>query len=80
MENTEKNINFLSGNGTELFGKFIFPIVQNQKSKLPLVVMLTGDGPKGSKSLSWVNIPPMLSNLGIATFVFDHRAAEQRRD
>jgi hypothetical protein len=33
--------------------------------------MLTGDGPKGTKSLSWVNMPPRLLELGIASFLFD---------
>lgn len=33
--------------------------------------MLTGDGPKGTKSLSWTNIPPLLAVHGIASFLFD---------
>jgi dipeptidyl aminopeptidase/acylaminoacyl peptidase len=41
------------------------------KPPYPTVVMLTGDGPKGTKSLSWTNIPPLLSSKGIASFLFD---------
>jgi fermentation-respiration switch protein FrsA (DUF1100 family) len=33
--------------------------------------MLTGDGPKGTKSMSWMNLPPRLAERGIATFLFD---------
>jgi dipeptidyl aminopeptidase/acylaminoacyl peptidase len=33
--------------------------------------MLTGDGPKGSKSLSWTNMPPKLAKVGISSFLFD---------
>lgn len=39
--------------------------------RIPLVIMLTGDGPKGTKSLSWTNLPPRLAERGIATFLFD---------
>lgn len=38
---------------------------------LPAVIMLTGDGPKGTKSLSWVNMPPRLMEVGVASFLFD---------
>jgi pimeloyl-ACP methyl ester carboxylesterase len=37
----------------------------------PVVMMLTGDGPKGSKSASWTNLPPMLAAVGIRSFLFD---------
>ena len=37
----------------------------------PLVIMLTGDGRKGTKSLSWVNMPPKLQEVGISSFLFD---------
>lgn len=37
----------------------------------PVVMMLTGDGPKGTKSLSWTNLPPLLLPHGIASFLFD---------
>lgn len=58
-----------NNNGETLRGRFIRP--DNNIEKLPLVIMLTGDGPKGSKSLSWVNIPPRLANYGIASMLFD---------
>lgn len=50
-------------------GRFITPL--NVTSKVPLVIMLTGDGPKGSNSLSWVNLPPKLAEKGISTLLFD---------
>jgi uncharacterized protein len=37
----------------------------------PIVMMMTGDGPKGSKSASWTNFPPLLANKGIRSFLFD---------
>lgn len=37
----------------------------------PVVIMLTGDGPKGTKSQSWTNLPPLLVPHGIASFLFD---------
>ena len=36
-----------------------------------MVVMLTGDGPKGSLSMSWQNIPPLLLHHGIGSVLFD---------
>ena len=36
-----------------------------------MVIMLTGDSPKGTKSLSWINLPPLLAEQGIASFLFD---------
>lgn len=51
-----------------LRGRFIQP---ENTMNLPVVIMLTGDGPKGSNSLSWVNIPPRLAKLGIASLLFD---------
>ncbi len=55
--------------GTLLRGRFIE--TSTQIAKKPLVIMLTGDGPKGSKSLSWVNMPPILEKIGISSFLFD---------
>lgn len=55
--------------GTLLRGRFIKAEVRNNQS--PVVIMVTGDGPKGSKSLSWVNMPPKLKEIGIASFIFD---------
>jgi uncharacterized protein len=59
----------LNKTGEILRGRFVRPI--NLIGNSPLVIMLTGDGPKGSNSLSWVNIPPRLANLGIASLLFD---------
>lgn len=50
-------------------GRCILP--DNINKKIPAVVMLTGDGPSGSKSLSWTNIPPMLLKYNIASILFD---------
>jgi dipeptidyl aminopeptidase/acylaminoacyl peptidase len=50
---------------------------------IPVVLMLTGDGPKGTKSLSWANMPPLLEAQGIASFLFDFHGlgySEGRRD
>jgi pimeloyl-ACP methyl ester carboxylesterase len=40
-------------------------------AKAPVVLFLTGDGPKGTKSLSWTNLPPLFERLGISSFLFD---------
>lgn len=65
-----KNVEFKSARtGTLLRGRFVEP--ESRDSKSPLVIMLTGDGPKGSKSMSWVNMPPKLMEVGIASFLFD---------
>ena len=55
--------------GTLIRGRFIKPDFQDKLS--PIIIMLTGDGKKGSKSLSWVNMPPMLQKVGISSFIFD---------
>ncbi len=55
--------------GTLLRGRLVEPASANDS--YPIVVMLTGDGPKGSKSLSWVNMPPLLAEVGVASFMFD---------
>ncbi|MGT2711003.1 alpha/beta hydrolase [Streptococcus oriscaviae] len=58
--------------GEKLCAHFFLPKNNNgAKTKFPLVVMLTGDGPSGSKSLSWTKIPPLLSEKGIASLTFD---------
>lgn len=66
-----KTIKFQKKNkcGEILRGRFICPDEIN--GKLPIVIMLTGDGPKGSNSLSWTNIPPRLLDHGISTLLFD---------
>lgn len=43
----------------------------DRSADAPIVMMLTGDGPKGSKSLSWANLPPLLASVGIRSFLFD---------
>lgn len=55
--------------GSLLRGRFLKVSDSNKKS--PLIIMLTGDGPKGTLSLSWTNIPPKLQDVGIASFLFD---------
>src|SRR5216684_8795322 len=57
--------------GTLLRGRFTRPVSASTAGKYPLVVMATGDGPKGTKSLSWTNLPPLLCAKGIASFSFD---------
>ena len=65
-----KDIEFKSiKTGTLIRGRFIKPDSQDKLS--PIIIMLTGDGKKGSKSLSWVNMPPMLLKAGISSFIFD---------
>ncbi len=56
-------------NGIILRGRCILPEIFN--NPLPCVIMMTGDGPKGTKSLSWTNLPPMLLKHKIATILFD---------
>ncbi|MGD8457519.1 MAG: alpha/beta hydrolase [Anaerolineales bacterium] len=64
------NVEFKSKkSGTLLRGRFIQAEFKGDQS--PLVIMLTGDGRKGSKSLSWVNMPPKLQEVGISSFLFD---------
>lgn len=72
MNQNIKQFEFLCGaSQTTLRGRFILPHPETPSMRIPLVVMLTGDGPKGTKSLSWVNLPPRFAELGIATFLFD---------
>lgn len=67
----EKIINFEERNpqGELIRARFVKPI--NIEGKIPLVIMLTGDGPKGSNSMSWINLSPRLAEKGIATLLFD---------
>lgn len=60
-------VEFPSGTGGTLRGR----LSQPEHSSLPVIVLLTGDGPKGSKSLSWTNLPPILAKEGLRTFLFD---------
>ena len=68
----------------ELAGRIVLPVKHKFFSgKPPLVMMLTGDSPKGSKGLSWVNFPLLLAQKGIASFLFDFEGlgnSEGQRD
>lgn len=67
-----KNVEFLcTASQTTLRGRFVLPGTGEPSMRIPLIIMLTGDGPKGTKSLSWTNLPPRLAEHGIATFLFD---------
>ena len=70
MNYIEKKIIFTTQKNILLHGRFTIP-QSSQKKKFPVVVMLTGDGQMGSKSLSWTNLPPLLAENDIASFVFD---------
>ncbi len=39
--------------------------------KFPLVILATGDGPSGTKGLTWINIVPKFLDKGIGCFLFD---------
>lgn len=53
-------------------GRFVLPERKaTAVHKCPLVIMLTGDGPKGTQSLTWANLPPRLADHGVASFLFD---------
>lgn len=67
MNKTEFEITNKKGN--KIKARFIIP--DDKKEKIPIVIMLTGDGPRGSKSLSWSNLPPRLQEKGIASLLFD---------
>lgn len=66
---SEIKFEVLNRSNETLRARFICPSENN--TNLPLVIMLTGDGPKGSNSLSWINIPPRLAKVGIASLLFD---------
>ena len=56
IEKYAKNIK-----GEKLCAHFFLPQNNEEtKTKFPLVIMLTGDGPSGSKSLSWTKNPPTI--------------------
>jgi len=65
----ERKFEKANKNGNILRARFICP--DEIKDKSALVIMLTGDGPKGSNSWSWVNMPPRLQKHGISTLLFD---------
>jgi len=65
---TETQVQFTDGEHT-LFGTWSIP--ESRSPKTPLVILLSGDSPKGSNGLTWVNISRKLRQSGIATFRFD---------
>jgi len=69
MENTIKEFEFYNEKGETLRAKLFVP--KTSKKKYPTVFMLTGDGKKGSNGLSWINLPNLLLEKGIASFIFD---------
>ena len=54
--------------GTILRGRFFTP---KGKKDYPLVILATGDGPRGSNGLTWKNLVPLLIEKGIGAFLFD---------
>ena len=48
-------------------------LTKSDKPTAPVILMATGDGPKGSQSLTWTNIVPKLSALGFRSCLFDFR-------
>lgn len=64
-------LEFQSPNGTRLRGRMALPADAGESSPLPVVLMLTGDGTKGTKSETWTNLPPRLASKGVASFLFD---------
>ena len=46
-------------------------LASSSSDEAPVVILITGDGPKGSKSMSWANLPPRLEMVGIRSFLFD---------
>lgn len=67
MENNEL-VEFTDGKNI-LLGTWGLPkgVVENY----PLVILMTGDGPSGSKGQTWQQIVPMLHENGVGTFLFD---------
>ncbi|PJE96442.1 alpha/beta hydrolase [Streptomyces carminius] len=71
MSFSVRDLHFTGAGGkTSLFGRIMLPAERSAR-RHPAVIMLSGDGPKGTRSLSWVNLPPLLAERGIASFVFD---------
>lgn len=54
--------------GTSLAGRWVG---SGRWGQNPWVLMVTGDGPKGSRSSGWKNVVPMLNELGIDCYLFD---------
>jgi dipeptidyl aminopeptidase/acylaminoacyl peptidase len=73
MSSNIKNIEFIcTATQTILRGRFVFPGISTPSARIPLITMLTGDGPKGTKSSSWTKLPSRFAERGIATFLFDY--------
>ena len=68
-ESTRDLIQFKSRSGGYLVGSWGIP--KGVTSNYPLVVLLTGDGPNGSKGQTWQQLVPLLLAKGIGTFLFD---------
>ena len=64
-----KNFEFSNSHNEILRGKLFLP--ESNGIKPPVVFMMTGDGKKGSNGLSWINLPKLFLEKGIASFVFD---------
>ena len=60
-------IKFSDGTNT-LYGSWSIP---DNTEDYPLVVLATGDSPKGSQGQTWQQLVPMLNAQGIGTFLFD---------
>lgn len=52
-----------------LVGSWNLP--RNDQQDCPLVILATGDGPNGSNGQTWSQLVPMLSESGLASFLFD---------
>ncbi len=55
--------------GEQLAGSWGVP--PDAAASYPLVILLTGDGPKGSNGQTWQQLVPMLTEQGLGTFLFD---------
>ncbi|AUW45880.1 alpha/beta fold hydrolase (plasmid) [Rhizobium ruizarguesonis] len=64
----DDNLLEFSDGTNKLYGRYHYP---NSVRDCPLVVLLTGDGPNGSKSSTWPNLTKKLNDRGLATFLFD---------
>jgi dipeptidyl aminopeptidase/acylaminoacyl peptidase len=62
------DVEFDGGTGATLRGRILAP---DTDRAVPVVMMLTGDGPKGSAGESWETLPRLLAERSIASFVFD---------
>lgn len=61
-----REVSFLSEN-VSLKGTFYEPLIE----KSPIVLVLTGDSPKGSKSDTWSSVIKILNDNQISVFIFD---------